>query len=52
MSLSYKKVSGDVVFKGVVRKSVIFIVKVLLDRLLNASARISRALVCYFYLDN
>lgn len=50
-----KEVSSDVGFKGIARKTVIFIVlivAVLLDRLLNTGTWVFRTLICYFYIAN
>ncbi|QAA35228.1 phage holin family protein [Clostridium manihotivorum] len=50
-----KVISSDIGFKGIAKKSVIFIVlivAVLLDKLLNAGTWVFRTLVCYFYIAN
>lgn len=50
-----KKVSSNIGFKGILKKTTIFIVlivAVLLDRLLNDSTWVFRTLVCYFYIAN
>jgi toxin secretion/phage lysis holin len=50
-----KVVSSDIGFKGIAKKSVIFIVlivAVLLDKLLNTGTWVFRTLVCYFYIAN
>lgn len=50
-----KEVSSNTGFKGIAKKSLIFIVlivAVLLDRLLNDESWIFRTLVCYFYIAN
>ncbi|WP_160675274.1 phage holin family protein [Clostridium sp. C8-1-8] len=50
-----KIISSDIGFKGIAKKSVIFIVlivAVLLDKLLNTGTWVFRTLVCYFYIAN
>jgi toxin secretion/phage lysis holin len=50
-----QKLSSSVGFKGILRKTTIFlvlIVAVLLDRLLNEGTWVFRTLVCYFYIGN
>lgn len=49
------KLSSNIGFKGIAKKSVILIVlivAVLLDRLINGSTWIFRTLICYFYIAN
>lgn len=50
-----KSLSSSIGFRGIAKKSVIFIVlimAVLLDRVLNNSTWVFRTLVCYFYIAN
>lgn len=50
-----RKLSSDVGFRGIAKKSVILvvlIVAVLLDRLINDGQWIFRTLICYFYIAN
>lgn len=50
-----KELSSNTGFRGIAKKSVIFIVlimAVLLDRVLNNSTWVFRTLVCYFYVAN
>ena len=50
-----KQLSSSIGFRGIAKKSVIFIVlivAVLLDRLIGAGQWFFRTLVCYFYIAN
>ncbi|WP_085829072.1 phage holin family protein [Clostridium massiliodielmoense] len=55
IALSNKTLSSKIGFKGLLKKSVIFIVLILavsLDRLLNTGSWVFRTLACYFYIAN
>ncbi|WP_027631915.1 phage holin family protein [Clostridium hydrogeniformans] len=50
-----KDLSSNAGFKGIAKKSVIFIVLIVgvsLDRLLNTGQWVFRSLICYFYIAN
>lgn len=50
-----KELSSNIGFRGIAKKSVIFIIvamAVMLDRILNSGTWVFRTLVCYFYIAN
>lgn len=53
--IANKELSSNAGFKGIAKKSVIFIVLIVgvsLDRLLNTGQWVFRSLICYFYIAN
>lgn len=55
IALENKTLSSNVGFRGLLKKSVIFIVLIVavsLDRLMNTDTWVFRTLTCYFYIAN